>query len=471
MNLPSLMRHGFWATYGAFATRFLGLFSNLMLARLLTPSEFGVIGTAYIFWSFVNLFTQGSVGEFIIYKGTEDKRYLNNTFTITLGIGSVFGLALAGASPFIAKFFNLPVLMWILLIFAGNFLLSSLYWFFSGVMTRQMQYKQLANTNMIASLVRVFVTVGCALAGFSYWSFVIGDVASSLTGCVLMSTQIKHKFKLEFDKEIGNEVLSYCLGATGSSFGYYINANCDNLIVGKILGTTSLGFYNFAYQGTMTMTTVFGQVIDQIGMSVFAQLPDEKQQERALARSLEQIAFLAAPMYGLLLLMVDQQTITLIFGEKWLPIIPIIPGLVVFAYFRLLNRLLSAMLSAKGRPEVNAKVNLVVAPIALLSFFIGASYQGMVGVSIAVAVVLGFAWTTYWWWVGCNAFNWSVKKFLILCFLPVFVALPAIQLTYTLPLIVKPITFIVLYGVGILILSVLKIINLNHILTLKFKNQ
>ncbi|BAZ17170.1 membrane protein involved in the export of O-antigen and teichoic acid [Calothrix sp. NIES-4071] len=470
MNISSLIKHGFWATYGAFATRFLGLFSNLMLARLLTPSEFGVIGTAYIFWSFVNLFTQGSVGEFIIYKGTEDKRYLNNTYTVTLGIATVFGLTLAAASPFIANFFSVPVLMWILFVFAGNFLLSSLYWFFSGVMTRQMQYKQLANTNMIASLVRVFVTVGSALAGLSYWSFVIGDVASSVTGCVLMSKQIKHKFQLQFDKEIGNEVLSYCLGATGSSFGYYVNANCDNLIVGKILGTTSLGFYNFAYQGTMTLTTVFGQVIDQIGMSVFAQLPDEKQQEKALARSLEQIAFLAAPMYGLLLLMIDQQTITLIFGDKWLPIIPIIPGLVVFAYFRLLNRLLSAMLSAKGRPDVNAKVNLVIAPIALLSFFIGATHLGMIGVSIAVAVVLGFGWTTYWWWVGCHEFNWSVKKFLILCFLPVFVALPAIKIAYFLPLVLKPITFIALYGVGIFILSMLKIINLNHIFKLNFKN-
>src|ERR671932_741752 len=108
MNRIPLIKRGFWTTYGAIATRVLALLSNLLLARLLLPSEFGVIGIAYIFWGFVNLFTQGTAGDFLVYKGLEDKRYLNTTYTINLCIGLVLALGLAAVSQMAANFFRVP---------------------------------------------------------------------------------------------------------------------------------------------------------------------------------------------------------------------------------------------------------------------------------------------------------------------------------------------------------------------------
>jgi O-antigen/teichoic acid export membrane protein len=240
-------------------------------------------------------------------------------------------------------------------------------------------------------------------------------------------------------------VLSYCLGATGSSLGYYVNANCDNFVVGKILGSTSLGYYNLAYQLTMALTTILQQSIVQVGMSAFAQLEDDQQQENALVKVVEQIAFLTAPLYALFFLASDQQAISLIFGAKWLPISTIIPWLLVFAYFRLINIPLISMLSAKGQPGISAKVNLVIAPLAVLSFMIGAWKGGIVGVSIAVALVLGIVWTVYWWWVGCRELGWSLMKFLIPCFKAALCVLLAILIPLGLPTIFKPLLFIGIY--------------------------
>lgn len=449
MNRISLIKSGFWTTYGAIATRVLALLSNLLLARLLLPSEFGVISVAYIFWGFVNLFTQDSAGSFIVYKGLEDKRYLNTTYTISLGIGLALGIGLVAVSPIAANFFGVPNLVWILVVFAFNLVLSCVQSIYGGVLTRRMQYRELANSTLIASMVRVFCTAGCAFLGFSYWSFVVGDTAFWITGYVLLHHHAKQDFRLEIYPEARKEVLSYCLGSTGSGLGYYVNANCDNFTIGKLLGSTELGYYNFAYQLTMALTTILGQAIGQIGMSAFAQLPDDRQQENALLTVVEQIAFLTAPLYALFFLIIDQQVISLVFGAKWVPASAVIPWLLIFAYFRLINNQMSCMLSAKGRPGVNARVNLYVAPFAALTFLIGAWYGGIVGVSIAVAVVLGILWTFYWWWVGCRELGWSLMKFLIPLFKAALIALLGILMALGVPIMLKPFLFIGIYFIGV----------------------
>ena len=445
MKLNSIVKNSFWATYGAVATRVLALLSNLFLARLLLPSEFGVIGVAYIFWSFVNLFNQNTSSSFIVYKGLEDRRYVDTAYTISLSIGIFLALGLVTISPLAANYFGIPNLVWILLVFAFNFVLSSLNSVYEGVLRRRMQYRELANSNCIASMLRVLSTVGCALSGLSYWSFAIGDAIYWVTACFLLRRHTRYNFRLSIDRDVRREVLSYSLGSTGFSFGYYINSNCDNFVVGKALGTTSLGYYNFAYQLTMALSIIFTQVMSQVGMSAFAQMSDDDRRQSALVKVIEQIAFLATPIYALFFLVVDRQVISIIFGTKWLPALTVIPWLLVFAYFRLINSQLFSMLSATGKTGVNARMTIAIAPVAVFGFIIGANRGGIVGVGIAVALILGIIWTIYSWWSGCRAMGWSWKKFLVIAFKPPLIALIPIAASWNAPEVIQPISFIIMY--------------------------
>lgn len=445
MKPVSLLKSGLWITYATFITRIFAFLSSLVLARLLQPADFGVIGIAYIFWSFFTLFTQDTAGTFIVYKGTDNPKYLNTTFTISLLIGLVFGLGMVASAPFVAQFFNEPALTWILVAFAFNLLLSSAGYVYSGVMTRQMQYRALANISLVSSVTRLLCTTIAALSGLSYWSFVVGDTASWSVNCLLTRHYAGHRFRFQIDPEVRKEVLAFCLGSTGSSFGFYINANADNFTVGKLLGSASLGYYNLAYQLTMALSTVFNSVIGQLGLPVFAQLKDDQQQENALFKLVEQISFSIAPLYALIFLIFDPQVVEFVFGENWIPIRTVIPGLLVFAYFRVINTTLNSMLTAKGRPDVNARVNLYIAPIALLGFVAGAQQGGIIGVSVAVALVLGVGWTIFWWWMGCRQLRWSLKKFLVASFLPMLLIIPGIAIAFSLPLLIRPFIFLAIY--------------------------
>jgi lipopolysaccharide exporter len=445
MKPISLIKSGFWITYSTFLSRFFALISNLILARLLLPADFGVIGIAYVFWSFFTLFTQNSTGAFIVYKGTEDKRYLNTTYTISLCIGITFSIAMIATAPLVAHWFNQPNLTWLLVIFACNLMLSSVYYVYSGIMTRQMQYRELADINFISGITRLLSTIGSALLGLSYWSFAIGDAASWIVACILTRYKSGHNLRLEINPEVKSEVLSFCLGATGSSFGFYVNANVDNLVVGKVLGSTSLGYYNLAYQVTMALSTIFNAIASQLGMPIFAQIDDEKKQEDTLFKVVEETTIIIAPIYAILFLIIDKPLITFVFGSRWTPMSVVIPWLLIFAYFRVINSPLQSMLAAKGRPDLNAKVNLYIAPIAVMSFVLGAQYSGIIGVSIAVAFVLGIVWTISCWWVGCKQFNWSINRFLKTCFFAVILVLPPLGISLFLPFMIRSIAFLFLY--------------------------
>ncbi|MBW4537623.1 MAG: oligosaccharide flippase family protein [Myxacorys chilensis ATA2-1-KO14] len=452
MKPVSLLKSGLWITYATFITRIFAFLSSLVLARLLQPADFGVIGIAYVFWSFFTLFIQDTAGNFIIYKGTENPKYIDTSYTISLSIGLVLGLGMAATAPAVAMFFNEPALSGILVVFAFNLLLSSASSAHSGVMTRQMQYQALANISLVSSLTRLLCTAGAAMLGLSYWSFVVGDTASWVVSCILTRHYSGHQFRLQIDPEIRSEVLSFCLGSTFSSFGLYVNFNTDNFTVGKLLGSASLGYYNLAYQLTMAASSIFGSVISQLGMPVFAQLPTDEQQKNTLVQVVEQTAFFIAPLYALMFLIVDPQVVTFIFGSRWTPICTVIPGLLVFAYFRVINSLLFSMLVAKGRPDINARVNLQIAPIAVLSFVVGARQGGIFGVSLAVALVLGIFWTIYWWWTGCRILGWSLKKFLLPCFIPILLSAPGIASSFALPLLLRPFVFLLIYLVCIRII-------------------
>ncbi|MBF2018260.1 MAG: oligosaccharide flippase family protein [Rivularia sp. T60_A2020_040] len=449
MKATALFKNGLWISYATFVTRIFAFLSSLVLARLLQPSDFGIIGIAYVFWSFFSLFIQDTAGAFIIYKGIEHPKYVNTAYTISLLVGLALAVGVIATAPLIAMFFKEPTLTWILIAFAFNLILSSASYVYSSVMTRQLKYRAIANITLANSITRLLATTGAAFLGFSYWSFVIGDTTSWLVNCVLTRYYSGYKFRLQIDSEVKSEVQSFYFGTVASSFGLYTNFNIDNFTVGKLLGSASLGYYNLAYQLTNAFSSIVGAVFNQLGMPIFAQLADDKVQQNTLLKIVKQTAILTVAICALIFLMTDSYVVTLVFGAKWIPIINVIPGLLIFSYFRIINSSLFSMLVAKGRPDINAKVNLQIAPIAVGSFILGANLGGIVGVSLAVALVLGVGWTIYWWWVACRSLGWSFPKFIVPCFVPILLIIPGLLISYNLPLLVRPFALILIYLITI----------------------
>lgn len=430
MQKSSLLRNGIWVTAGNFSRRFFALFSNLILARLLVPDDFGIVSIAWVFWSFFILFTQNSTSLFILYKGIDEKPYLDTTYTVSLAAGAITSLLLVVSSPIISNFFSEPALSSLLIVYAFNLFLASGYFPYSAVLMRQERYAVLALNTLIASGFRLSFTIGAALLGLRYWSFAIGDMAFWSVEFILVIIRSNAYLKIRLHPEIVREVVSYCSGAIGSSFGFYVNSNLDNFIVGRLLGKASLGYYNLAYQLSMALTTILNPIMNQVGTPEFAKIDKPADQKKALIAVIRQLAYLTTPFYLIIFLILDKKAIAFIFGQNWTQIAHILPWLLSASYFRVINAPLKTMLSARGFPGINAKVNLCIAPIAILSFWMGAKLGNVVGVAISAAVVLGFFWTLLWWWIGCRSLHWPMYEILGTALKPIVFSLLALVLSY-----------------------------------------
>lgn len=217
---------------------------------MLSPNDFGVISIANTLLSYFALFTQSSTGLFILYKGIDDRRYLNTVYTISFIVGAVLGICLALSSPTIANFFNEPSLIGILRVYSLHLLITSIFYIYEAIMLRQGQYREVALIMLAASMASLSTTITCALIGLGYWAFVFGDIVFGLLSLTLGIWQSKHILSFKISKRVFSEVIQYCLGAIGTSLGFYSNLNIDNFVVGKTLGNISLGYYNLAYQLT-----------------------------------------------------------------------------------------------------------------------------------------------------------------------------------------------------------------------------
>lgn len=445
MTSRRIARKSFYIGLGNTSKKIFSLLSNLILARLLLPEDFGVISIAYIFWSFFVLFIESSTSLFILYKGIEDKRYVETTLSISIINGVFVTVLLSSFSPIIANFFNTEELQALLYLYAFNLLLSSVYFVYGAILLRQNKHRNFAFNILIASFVRVCSTVIAAFGGAKYWSFAIGDSVYwwMLLGLTISQAKISLSLKLHWN--VVREVFNYCIGVIGTSLGFYANSNLDNFAVGKFVGKTSLGYYNLAYQLSMGITTVINPIMNQVATPNFADISSSDEQKAVLSSVMREIFLVLAPVYCCILLGFNQSIISWVFGENWLPVLDVFPWLVLASFARVLNSPMKAMLAAKGMPGVNALVNLIIAPFAILGFIVGAQLGGAVGVSIAAFLILGLLWFLLWWTIGCYKLNWPLKEVLFPSLRPISLILFSLTTSLVVPSDYKAPFFISLY--------------------------
>ena len=168
---------------------------------------------------------------------------------------------------------------------------------------------------------------------------------------------------------------------------------------------------------------------------------------------IKDLAYLLTPVYALLMLSIDESTISLVFGEQWSSAAVLVPWLLVISYTRVLNLVLKTINSAQGAPWINAKVSLQSVPFVVIGFILGAKYGGTLGVAIAGFITLGIGTTIYWWLLSCKVFSWSVKELVLPMVKPITIAAFAVGASVMLPIVVKQISFILIYVLAIRLLS------------------
>ena len=451
-------RGSIWITSSYVLGRLLQLTAQVVLARLLLPSDFGVWAMVLIVTTLSALFKEGAIAQVLVHRGIDDKKLVNAVYSLGINI-SVFMFVLQALAGFlVSQFFGVPVLWPLTACVALVFLIGAGAASHGAVMIRQMKFRELSICDSGASLARLVGILGCAALGGGVWSFAAGEILMALVDSSLKRSLSGYHFTYHLipDPPAIREVRNYIGGLIGINLAVYANTNGDNLVIGKLLGTQFLGYYNLAYQLAMFPVFVLSQ-INRINFSVLSQ-QDNESRKIYVCQSLELYALLSAPVYGVAFVAAPW-VIPMVYGPRWLGAVNIFQIVLVFAYTRGFMAILGTALNALGSPGTNAAINLALVPLSISSYLIGAWLGGTTGVAIAVALVMGVGATVWFWLATCRTAGWELKILIKPILLPTIAVSVTVAAVLTIPLPVhlqaylQILAVVFMYGMALTIFS------------------
>ncbi|HUR05084.1 MAG TPA: oligosaccharide flippase family protein [Nonomuraea sp.] len=361
---------------------------SLVLARLLAPADFGLYAVALAanqFLFYVN--DAGIVAAVVQWRGKlEDMVVTATTVVITLSVAiyAVFWVAAPYFTGLAGNVSATPVvrLLTVIIVIDGFVNVRS------AVMLRGFQQDKIAKANMAGIAVQVPVAITLAATGAGVYSFVIGAVANSLVSGVLVFYWARMPLRLGFDRAIARKLLGFGVPLAVSLAIEALVLNADAIIVGRLLGAATLGFYMIALNVSSWVPGLVGEALRHVTLPGFSRVAEERPE--AFSARVQQIVPMlitlvlpVAVLFGVLAPLV----VPFLYGERWLPAAQALSFLMALMVVRMLTALAFDILTSLGATRLVVWMNLSWAVVLLPALYTGARLDGIRGVAIAHAAV------------------------------------------------------------------------------------
>ncbi|NIA25995.1 MAG: oligosaccharide flippase family protein [Gammaproteobacteria bacterium] len=380
------MNAGVWAFALTMTIRGLRTVRVVILARLLSPADFGLMGIALLTLAFLNTFTTTGFDQALIQRKGDIDSHLDAAWTVAILRGFVVGGVVILAAPLVASFFHTTAATGILRVMGLSMVISG----FKNVgvifFDRDLQFRRRFEYRSIPHVIDLVVAVTAALILRSVWALVLGVLAREISTTI--ASYIAHPYRphLSFDRRKMRELLSFGIWVFGSAILSYFMANLDDIVVGRVLGATMLGFYTTAYTLSSFTSHQMTGVITEVAFPAYSKLQSDKERLRnAYLRTLRAVALVAFPVAAGLWF-VGPQLVGTFMGAKWLPLIPAFNVLLLWGLLRSIGSTTSPLLFAAGRPDINTKLQLVMVLLLAVAIYPFTIQGGIVGAAWATVV-------------------------------------------------------------------------------------
>ena len=386
MNLKTRTIRGIgWSATAQIAQLLMQILILAILARLLTPSDFGLIAMVAVFSNFVSVFANFGLSSAIIQKKEISDETLSSTFWINVGLGALLTLALAASAPLIAAFYSEPRLIPLVVFISTTFFIASFGSVQTALLTKSMNFKALAVINVCAVGITGSISVFLAFSGYGVWSLAWSMVLNPLISVVFTWIYSRWVPHFSFGLQHVKGLLGFGANLTGFSFVNYFARNADNFLIGRFLGAAPLGFYNIAYNLLLFPLNNISSVIGNVMFPALSIIQHDKQMVReAYVTSNRYIAVVSFPLMTWLLVAAPQ-VIRVVFGPKWVSAIVLVQILALTGLTQSIGTNTGWIYLSQARTDILLKVGIFSTIIYLVSFAVGLRW-GVEGVAIAYTI-------------------------------------------------------------------------------------
>ncbi len=370
-----------WTGAAKWGTQVLSWASTLIVARLLTPDDYGLIGMAMVYLGFVQLINEIGVSAAIIQRRDLDASLIARLGGLAALAGVVFFLiSLAVAAP-LAGFFGEPAVRSIVIALSTTFLLGGLQVLPYSLLTRDLEFRRLAWIDAAEAIALTAVTLGAALLGFAYWSIVAGGIAAKLVGAAAALAARPHRLRWPADWSTLGPALRFGSNVVIGRIAWYAYSNADFAIVGRVLGKTALGAYTFGWTIASIPVDKVSALLGRVMFPVLASVQDDRAAvTRYFLRVTEGLALVTFPLSVGTALAADS-LVSVVLGPRWTAAVEPLRILALYAAYRSIMTLFPHVLLALGDARRTMHLS-VSAAIVLPLCFLGGTYWGTTGVAL-----------------------------------------------------------------------------------------
>ena len=359
----------------------------MVLARLLGPTAFGIVGGGLLVMRVADIVSKFGVGQALVQRQQLEKRHIAAALLFFSGWGTLLTAIVVYTAPLQADLLRIPELRQIVPVMMAGLLVSNMAEVSLALLRRDLRFRVIATTQA-ASHVAAYGTVGVGLAvlGLGLWSLVWAYVAQIVMRAAVFMIASPHAWSLRCRAADLRELLAFGSGMTGWRLATGCAQEMDNLVVARMLGAEALGLYRRAYQFSVTPGKFLGNSISTILFPVAAKLSGPKDLGHAYMHGIAGVALLGLPG-GVFLAVVAPEVVTVVLGTQWaqtaLPMAVLSLGLV----FYLSQQVAASITAAAGAVFATAGRQVIYALAVLLGALLGLPW-GLVGIATGVLAAL-----------------------------------------------------------------------------------
>lgn len=379
-----IVRSGVWAGASFGSGKLLSTVQQIVLARLLFPEDFGLLSIALLTIGTLDVFTQTGLDVALVQRPEADDRALDAGWTLALSRALILTVLLYALGPTVAAFFHAPRAAPLLQVLALTILIDGASNIGTVEFRRELRFGKQVLLGQSYILTNLIVSVGLALILQSVWAMIVARVVASTVRTVASYVICEYRPRLRPDWAALRELFHFGKYIFLTNVFAFLTMQGDDALVGRLLGTVALGFYTQAYALSNTPRSSITQIVSRVALPAYAKLQNDVPGLRtSYHKALRFTALLAFPMSaGLMVLAPD--AVSVIYGDKWLPMAPAVQILCVFGAIRAVVVTAGPVFSGVGRPSVLTRLQLLQLVLTALFIYPLTRHSGVVGTSVAV---------------------------------------------------------------------------------------
>lgn len=358
---------------------------SIVLARLLLPADYGLVTMVTIFITIANVFVSNGFGESLVQKKDADNVDFSTIFYFEIVFSFGIYMILFITAPYIADFYNEPVLCNVLRVFALRVPLAGINSVQQAYVKKKMIFKKFFFSTIIGTIVSAVVGIALAYRGFGVWALIAQYLCNSVMDTVILWVTVKWRPNLVFSVTRLKELVTYGwkIMAAGLINSFY--SQLRSLVIGKVYTASDLAYYNRAQQFPQLLVTNVNASIDGVLFPAMSnEQNDKKRIVRIMRRSIKVSSFVLFPlMIGLAV--VSTPLIRLMLTEKWLPCVPYLQVICIQFMLQPIQTANLQAIKALGRSDLFLKLEIIKKIVGILSILL---VMRMGVMAIAVTEVL-----------------------------------------------------------------------------------